>query len=97
MRYTALTTTGPFDIGEFEDQDSAQAWAAQRFGDDLQAVMVQQNDSVTVTADPRPPGWAGWLLLPPPPLSIPPFQSPGVKPDEYKAPLFQLWVCWRNY
>jgi hypothetical protein len=52
MRYTALTTTGPFDIGEFADQDSAQAWAAQRFGDDLQAVMVQQNDTVTVTAEP---------------------------------------------
>jgi hypothetical protein len=51
MRYTALTTTGPFDIGDFADQDSAQAWAAQRFGDDLQAVMVQQNDTVTVTAD----------------------------------------------
>jgi hypothetical protein len=62
MRYTALTTTGPFDIGEFEDQDSAQAWAAQRFGDDLQAVMVQQNDSVTVTADPPPTG-VGWLAF----------------------------------
>lgn len=52
MRYTALTSTGPFDIGEFPDQDTAEAWAAQRFGADLNAVMAEQSTTITVTADP---------------------------------------------
>lgn len=56
MRYTALTNSGPFDIGEFPDQDTAEAFALDQYGEDLQAVMIQQNDSVTVTAD-APTNW----------------------------------------
>lgn len=67
MRYTALTSSGPFDIGEFDDQPTAEAWAVERYGEDLQAVMAQQQDSVTVTADPIVTGGgailAGALVL----------------------------------
>jgi hypothetical protein len=56
VRYTALTNSGPFDIGEFPDQDTAEAFALDQYGEDLQAVMIQQNDSVTVTAD-APTNW----------------------------------------
>lgn len=54
MRYIALTTAGPFDIGEFPDQDTAERYAHETYGDSFQAVMVQQSDSVTVTATPPP-------------------------------------------
>jgi hypothetical protein len=52
MRYTALTVSGPVDIGEFPDQETAEAAAAENFGDALQAVILQQHDTVTVTAEP---------------------------------------------
>lgn len=56
MRYTAVTTSGPVDIGEWPDQATAEATAIEQYGADLQAVILQQHDTVTVTADPPTDG-----------------------------------------
>lgn len=57
--YVAFTVAGVFDIGEFNSLEDAQAWAAQRYGEDLQAVAEQPTTTVDVVAEAPTP----WLTL----------------------------------
>lgn len=67
MRYQALTTLhGSVDIGEFPDINTAQVWALQEYGGDLQEVLPIA--TITVNTRAMDPAWAvlgvaGLLLL----------------------------------
>lgn len=63
MKYLALTTQGPVEIGEFPSTDEAFQWASAEYGDDLQAVTSEQETTQTVTAEMPPNIFLGFALL----------------------------------
>ena len=52
MLFVAITSTGPFDIGDFATVDDARDWSESRFGGDLIEVVPQLTTAVNVTTTP---------------------------------------------